>query len=199
MFLGVLQRQPMHSQLFAPSGSTTTTRNGRPHRAYKCSVQQCGAAFKKSAHLRQHSLTHSGLKPFTCQICLRNFVSRWVLKAHHLTAHDRSAAPTFPCSECNRSFSTKGTLTRHKASHSDMRPFLCPYCPKTFKTYSICKKHVRTHSKEQEEDVMTPSSRIPQSAQLATTHHHTVRIFPLLLCIHWLSTLVELCRVLASV
>ena len=78
---------------------------------------------------------------------LRNFVSKWVLKAHHLT-HERISAPNYPCSECNRSFTTRGTLNRHKASHSDSRPFLCPYCQKSFKTYSVCKKHVRTHANE---------------------------------------------------
>ncbi len=77
----------------------------------------------------------------------RNFVSKWVLKAHHLT-HERTSAPNFQCSECNRCFTTRGTLNRHKASHSDSRPFICPYCQKSFKTYSVCKKHVGTHTNE---------------------------------------------------
>ena len=59
MILGILQREPLHWQLFAAAA---------PKRPFKC--QQCGAAFKKSAHLRQHATTHSGVKPFTCSICL---------------------------------------------------------------------------------------------------------------------------------
>ncbi|XP_046455032.1 zinc finger protein 236-like isoform X2 [Daphnia pulex] len=139
---GILPRQPVNAQLFSRSEEKNGTRQIRP---FKC--LQCGAAFKKSAHLNQHIQTHSGLKPFTCNICLRNFVSKWVLKAHHLT-HERTSAPNFQCSECNRSFTTRGTLNRHKASHSDSRPFICPYCQKSFKTYSVCKKHVGTHTNE---------------------------------------------------
>lgn len=77
----------------------------------------------------------------------RNFVSKWVLKAHQLT-HERNNTPNFQCLDCSRFFTTRGTLNRHKASHSDSRPFICPYCQKTFKTYSVCKKHVRTHTNE---------------------------------------------------
>jgi hypothetical protein len=57
----------------------------------------------------------------------RNFVSKWVLKAQHLT-HERTSAPNFQFSECNSCFTTQGTLNRHKASHSDSRPFIGPYC-----------------------------------------------------------------------
>lgn len=77
----------------------------------------------------------------------RNFVSKWVLRAHQIT-HDRSGGPKFQCAECKRSFSTRGTLNRHMACHSESRPFVCPYCYKTFKTYAVCKKHVKTHMSE---------------------------------------------------
>lgn len=56
----------MNAQLF----NKTEVKNGvKQIRPFKC--QQCGAAFKKSGHLNQHVRTHSGLKPFTCSICLR--------------------------------------------------------------------------------------------------------------------------------
>jgi uncharacterized Zn-finger protein len=66
ILLGILPRQPVNAQLFSRSEEKNGTRQIRP---FKC--LQCGAAFKKSAHLNQHIQTHSGLKPFTCNICLR--------------------------------------------------------------------------------------------------------------------------------
>lgn len=66
--VGVVQRQPINAQLFDKTDATKIT-GSRPARPFKC--QQCGAAFKKSAHLAQHTRTHTGLKPFTCNICLR--------------------------------------------------------------------------------------------------------------------------------
>ena len=43
-----------------------STRQLRP---FKC--PKCNAAFKKSAHLKQHARTHTGIKAFTCPTCLR--------------------------------------------------------------------------------------------------------------------------------
>lgn len=168
---GILPRQPLNAQLFSRLEAKGGTRQTRP---FKC--LQCGAAFKKSAHLNQHIRTHSGLKPFTCNVCLRNFVSKWVLKAHHLT-HERVSAPNFQCPECNRCFTTKGTLNRHRASHSDSRPFLCPYCSKSFKTYSVCKKHVRTHTNEVIHLQQTQcSSSVPESVDADTVDRSPSRI-----------------------
>ena len=72
--VGVVQRQPLHAQIFEKQddparASSTVQPTSRPVRPFKC--LQCGAAFKKVAHLNQHSRTHSGIKPFTCNICLR--------------------------------------------------------------------------------------------------------------------------------
>jgi hypothetical protein len=93
-----------------------------------------------------HSLLSTNLVHYRTNLH-RNFVSKWVLKAHHLT-HERMSASNFQFSECNSCFTTQGTLNRHKASHSDSRLFIRPYCQKSFKTYSVCKKHVGTHINE---------------------------------------------------
>lgn len=71
MCVGVVQRQPLHAQIFENEEETAKSASApsRPIRPFKC--LQCGAAFKKSAHLNQHSRTHSGIKPFTCNTCLR--------------------------------------------------------------------------------------------------------------------------------
>jgi len=45
-------------------------------------------------------------------------------------------------------FSTNGSLKRHMGTHSDLRPFMCPYCHKTFKTSVNCRKHIKTHKHE---------------------------------------------------
>jgi len=34
------------------------------------------------------------------------------------------------------------------ATHTNDRPFMCPYCHKTFKTSVACRKHIKTHRNE---------------------------------------------------
>uniref|UniRef100_A0A8C5EIT2 C2H2-type domain-containing protein n=1 Tax=Gouania willdenowi TaxID=441366 RepID=A0A8C5EIT2_GOUWI len=46
---------------------------------------------------------------------------------------------------CDTTFTTSGSLRRHMTTHSDVRPYMCPYCQKTFKSSPNCRKHMKTH------------------------------------------------------
>lgn len=109
----------------------------RPHR---CST--CPSAFKKSSHLKQHILMHTGEKPYQCYQCSRKFVSSGVLK-NHIKTHQ--GVRPYKCEICTLSFTTGGSLKRHTATHSTNRPYVCPFCKKTFKTNVSCRKHIRLH------------------------------------------------------
>ena len=55
----------------------------------------------------------------------------------------------YECSICDRRFSTKGSLKRHKATHSDERKFKCDICPdkRYFKTKDQLRNHMKFHYK----------------------------------------------------
>lgn len=59
-----------------------------------------------------------------------------------------SEAEKTTCQVCKKTFSAKGSLTRHKLTHTNERPFPCTICKKKFRQRSHLKKHVRLHTGE---------------------------------------------------
>lgn len=55
---------------------------GRRHR---CPV--CPAAFRHSGHLTYHIRTHSGERPFQCELCLQRFTRNTLRRQHILLKH----------------------------------------------------------------------------------------------------------------
>lgn len=45
----------------------------RNHLFFKCNHPGCRSVFKKSCNLRDHFRKHTGLRPFQCLICKKNF------------------------------------------------------------------------------------------------------------------------------
>ena len=137
------------------------TRNEALQRKHRCN--SCTASFKKSSHLKQHVLSvHSRLKPFKCDVCDKNFVTRGSLNGH-LRTHTMDQA--FQCSICPMVFTTKGSARRHmSSSHKVERLYVCPICRKTFKTNVLCKKHMKIHRKDV---IDNASTLLPAQASMA--------------------------------
>ena len=45
------------------------------------------------------------------------------------------------CETCDKHFSFRQSLKKHKLIHSDARNSKCPYCPKAFKQKSVLYRH----------------------------------------------------------
>lgn len=56
---------------------------------YKCNFENCGRTFNKSSHFEYHKRTHTGDKPFECDLCKKKFIQKNKLSRHLACVHNR--------------------------------------------------------------------------------------------------------------
>jgi hypothetical protein len=122
---------------------------------FVCSDPSCGKAFADNAHLRDHMLSHTGTKSFSCEECGKFFARKTSLKAHQRI---HTGEKPFACEQCGKAYASRGGLKLHKVVHTGIRPFFCeiPGCNKTFAVAQQLKKHASRH--KQLEGFETPKS-----------------------------------------
>ncbi|XP_038725024.1 transcription factor IIIA-like isoform X2 [Tripterygium wilfordii] len=117
---------------------------GEPERAKSNTCEECGASFKKPAHLKQHMQSHSLERPYECSVedCHASYRRKDHLTRHFLLHQGK----LFECSteNCDKKFAFQGNMTRHvKEFHSDnsslddggQKQYVCqePGCGKLFR------------------------------------------------------------------
>ncbi|KAM0974625.1 transcription factor IIIA-like isoform X1 [Malus sylvestris] len=123
----------------------------------KCNTcEECGATFKKPAHLKQHIQSHSLERPYVCSVddCRSSFRRKDHLN-RHLLQHQGKLFKC-PIENCNRGFVCQGNMSRHvKELHSEdgtyvgrgQKQHVCQEigCGKVFLFASKLRKHESSH------------------------------------------------------
>ena len=74
----------------------------------------CGKMFSRAADLRLHMRTHTGERPYKCDICPKAFA-----QSSHLTKHRRvhTGERPYKCALCDLSFTQSSNLKKHVRTH----------------------------------------------------------------------------------
>uniref|UniRef100_H3BYP4 BCL11 transcription factor A b n=1 Tax=Tetraodon nigroviridis TaxID=99883 RepID=H3BYP4_TETNG len=104
------------------SGASTPHGNGRPsskesRRNDTCEF--CGKVFKNCSNLTVHRRSHTGERPYKCELCSYACAQSSKL-TRHMKTHGQMGKDVYKCEICHMPFSVYSTLEKHmKKWHSD--------------------------------------------------------------------------------
>ncbi|XP_063231421.1 gastrula zinc finger protein XlCGF57.1-like [Bacillus rossius redtenbacheri] len=136
---------------------------------YEC--PECGARCPDKGTLARHIYTHTGLKPYSCSRCNRQFSRKYHLERHVIqTGCDGNPKPSHPCQVCGRMFSRKDNLREHLRAHAGQvkqkKKFTCVHCDKVFHGSTLLHIHMRTHTGERPYHCDFCPKRFPSSGAM---------------------------------
>ena len=117
----------------------------------ECDV--CGKGFTEMRRLKKHLSIHTGDIQYKCDVCGIGFIDHRELKAHHHEFKTHIVEHTtdkkqFQCDSCNKKFTRKHDLFRHKIRHTNELKHKCDVCGKNFLDVPTLNRHQRIHSNE---------------------------------------------------
>ena len=153
--------------------------HAKVHLSTKHECEKCDAMFTWECliriHTKLHDITPKGMCPFCdrtsmlwhqdrstsntehyCTICSKRFNTKLQLKVH-IKSHVKS----YPCWRCNKKYQSSAGLATHLQREHHVS-YLCEHCKKSFSMKSVWKLHMRTHSKQSQQQIRQHSCVICQ-------------------------------------
>ncbi|XP_057668943.1 zinc finger protein OZF-like [Diorhabda carinulata] len=100
-----------------------------------------------SNRLKEHLISHSNKKPFSCDICGKKFSRKENLSRHKYV---HTEVKPHMCHICGKGFIQAPSLTDHLRTHNDIAPFVSQYCGRKFTNKQAFERHLKLHMKNPE-------------------------------------------------
>jgi uncharacterized Zn-finger protein len=109
----------------------------------RCPV--CSQVFYKTSINKHIRVKHQGQKPYSCDICKKQFVAKCNLD-NHKWQHKNQRQRPFKCTLCKKAYLREALLEQHMRSHRGIKPFVCNECGQEFTVKSNWQRHVAEHT-----------------------------------------------------
>jgi KRAB domain-containing zinc finger protein len=104
-------------------------------RPFQCDV--CEKRFTQKSSLNTHKRVHTGLRPYGCELCEKKFAVKSYLVAHRWS----HVSDGLSCPECHAVFTTKSQFVQHVKGHNSRRGYECALCQRRFVRDSYLIRH----------------------------------------------------------
>ncbi|XP_038551698.1 zinc finger and BTB domain-containing protein 40 isoform X1 [Micropterus salmoides] len=151
-----------------------------PKEFHKCPT--CNKVFTSAVLLDKHKGTHTGTKPFSCDLCNKSYQQLSGLWYHNRTnhpdvfaSHTRQLKTLVQCDVCFKFFPSAASVAKHQAAEhqgSASSTLHCPYCPAVLGGEEEMQEHISSqHISQSSEACSCSLCSLVCSSQLELQEH----------------------------